>query len=273
MFPIYNSKLSLKSSRSRIDVFFVDVNWLWRDVYCVQVMHKGALLKSCREKLLGGLLDPFLESESEPHKTERIYYKLGIDASQCSASLTSAKPWHWVPSIPSGRRRGLCTDSSRPLGLVGHEKTDTLVPDKEQRVRLKRFVKVRAFMTTRSASRHPTLSLGRDVFSENNDEMSSLQDTRVAASICRQKQSKWDDSRHPFHCRHTGNNTALKEVLRVYSIPTQPDVCASHVFFLKGQHARANRKSTVNEKHGNIQRNSAPILLSERNNWVTVGSV
>lgn len=192
-------------------------------------MHKGALLKSCREKLLGGLLDPFLESKSEK---QSIYYKFWTDASQCSASLTSAKPWHCVPSIPSVRRRGLCTGSFHPLGLVGHEETGTLIPEKEQRVRLKRFVKVRAFMTTRSASRHPTLSLGRDVFSGNNDEMSSLQDTRVAASICRQKQSKWDDSRHTFHWRHTGNNTAVKEVLQVlFHSNTTGCLCVPRVLF------------------------------------------
>lgn len=57
-----------------MDLFFVDINCKG-DIYCVQVMHKGALLKSCREKLFGGLLDPFLESESEPHKTESIYSK------------------------------------------------------------------------------------------------------------------------------------------------------------------------------------------------------
>lgn len=43
-------------------------------------------------------------------------------------------------------------------------------------------------MTTRGATRHPTLSLEPDVFPGNNDEMSSLQETRVAASICRQRQ-------------------------------------------------------------------------------------
>lgn len=58
----------------------------------------------------------------------RVFNAYSEQTPLCWTSLTSAIPWHCVPSIPSVRRRGLCKDSSRPRVPVGHEKTGPLIP-------------------------------------------------------------------------------------------------------------------------------------------------
>lgn len=84
-------------------------------------------------------------------------------------------------------------------------------------------------MTTRSATRHPTLSLEHDVFPGNNDEMSSLQETRVAASICRQRQIGRFTTRLPMSTYW--EQQRVKRYCDSYSVYTKPDVCTPHVFF------------------------------------------
>lgn len=153
-------------------------------------------------------------------------------------SLTSAKPWHCVPSIPSVRRRGLCKDSFRPRVPVGHEKTGPLIPGNRATYLINTVYKSRRINDDAQCDETPYFVFGARRFPrKQRRNVIFARDQSGSFHLSTKANRTLHDT--PSNVDILGTTQRVNRYCDSYSVYTKPDVCTSHVFFffLKGQYA------------------------------------